>query len=79
MVKDAEKYKDEDEEHKTCIDAKNNLEGYTYSIRNTINEEKINQNLSSDDKQKIEDKIKECQNWIDQGGLKKKHEYEMKL
>ena len=36
LVKEAEKYKTEDEIIKKKIDAKNGLENYTYSIRNTL-------------------------------------------
>lgn len=41
MVQEAEKYKAEDEEHKTKIEAKNTLENYAYNMRNTIRDEKV--------------------------------------
>ena len=41
MVQDAEKYKAEDEEHSKRIEAKNALENYAYSMRNTIKDEKV--------------------------------------
>ena len=41
LVKEAEKYKGEDEAMKKKIEAKNALENYTYSIRNTMKEEKL--------------------------------------
>lgn len=40
MVEDAEKFKAEDKAHKEKIDAKNGLEGYIYSMRNTITDDK---------------------------------------
>ncbi len=36
LVKEAEKYKNEDEAIKKKVEAKNGLENYTYSIRNTL-------------------------------------------
>ena len=41
MVQDAEKYKAEDEEATKKIEAKNALENYAYSMRNTIKDEKV--------------------------------------
>jgi len=41
MVKDSEKYKKEDEEIKKRIEAKNSLEHYCYSIKNTLRDEKL--------------------------------------
>merc|ERR1711966_201735 len=53
MVADAEKYKAEDEAHKKKIEAKNTLENYAYSMRNTINDEKLKDKIEGDDKEKI--------------------------
>ncbi len=36
LLKDAEKYKEEDIRIKNQIESKNNLENYTYSVRNTM-------------------------------------------
>jgi len=41
LVKDAEKYKAEDEAVKKKVEAKNGLENYCYSIRNTLKDEKL--------------------------------------
>ena len=40
MVREAEENKAQDGEHKQRVDAKNGLENYVYSIRNTINDPK---------------------------------------
>jgi len=50
LVKEAEKYKNEDELIKKKVEAKNGLENYTYSIRNTLNDEKLKDKFSSDEK-----------------------------
>jgi heat shock protein 1/8 len=55
MVEESEKYKNEDDAIREKIDARNNLDSYLYSIRNTPD-------LSEDKKAKI----KEVEDWCDQ-------------
>lgn len=58
LVKEAEKYKSEDELIKKKIEAKNGLENYTYSIRNTLNDEKLKDKFTSEEKTAVEDAVK---------------------
>merc|ERR1719215_2230216 len=53
MVKDAEKYADEDKLHQERIGAKNSLEGYCYSMKSSI-EGDLKEKLNEDDKKSIE-------------------------
>ena len=41
MVSEAEKYKSEDDAQKKKIDARNSLEQYAYSMKNTMRDEKV--------------------------------------
>ena len=41
MVKEAEKYAAEDDAQKEKVEARNGLENYAYSMRNSINDEKL--------------------------------------
>merc|ERR1719321_2498791 len=41
MVREAEENKAEDEANKRRVDAKNGLENYVYSVRNTVNDPKV--------------------------------------
>ena len=43
MVKEAEKFKEDDEKQKARIEAKNQLENFCYSVKNQLNEIKQNQ------------------------------------
>lgn len=79
MVKDAEKYKAEDEEVKKKVEAKNTLENYAYNMRNTIRDEKIGANLSAADKQRIEKAVDETIEWLDRNQLAEVDEFEDKL
>jgi heat shock protein 1/8 len=75
MVHDAERYKNEDEEVKKKVDAKNGLENYAYNMRNTI---KDAGNLSSDDKQKLEKAVNDAISWLDANQLAEVDEFEDK-
>jgi len=59
LVKDAEKYKEEDEKVAQRVEAKNSFEQYLYSVKNSLNEENIKSKLSSDDLESLEKLCKE--------------------
>lgn len=79
MVRDAEKYKAEDEEVKKKVEAKNALENYAYNMRNTIKDEKIAGKLSGPDKQAIEKAVDEAVEWLDRNQLAEVEELQDKL
>ncbi|XP_016508281.2 heat shock 70 kDa protein-like [Nicotiana tabacum] len=79
MVRDAERYKAEDEEVKKKVEAKNGLENYAYNMRNTIKDEKIASKLSSEDKEKIEKGVQETIEWLEKNQLAEVDELEDKL
>ena len=54
MTADAEKYAKEDEEFKKKVEAKNGLENYCYSMKNTLGDDKLKDKLSDDDKSKAD-------------------------
>ncbi len=78
MVAEAEKFKEEDEKNRQRIEAKNSLEGLIYSSRNSMNEEKLKDKFSEEDKATIEAKISDIQSWIDSNGSATKEEYDAK-
>ena len=78
MVGEAEKYKAEDERQRQRIEAKNGLENYAFSLRNSIREEKLAAKISSDDKATIEGAVDEVISWLDHNGSAEKEEYEEK-
>ena len=65
MVKEAEKYAAEDDAMKEKIEAKNQLENYAYSMRNSINDEKLKDKIDAADKETIEKAITETTDWLD--------------
>ena len=55
MVQEAEKYRDEDEANKSKIEAKNGLENYCFTMRNTLTEEKLKDKFESGNDQGVGD------------------------
>merc|ERR1712194_985002 len=78
MVQEAEKYRAEDEEAKTKIEAKNGLENYCFTMRNTLQEEKLVDKFEGDDKDKIEKAVQEALDWLDKNQMAEKDEFEVK-
>jgi heat shock protein 5 len=80
MIKDAEKFADEDKDIKEKIDAKNSLENYLYTMRNTIEDkEKLADKLDEDDKETIDEALKEHQEWLSDNAEGSKEDFEEHL
>ena len=66
MINDAEKFADEDKAVKEKVEAKNELESFTYNLKNQIGDkEKLGGKLSDDDKSTIETAVDEKIKWLD--------------
>merc|ERR1711959_885132 len=78
MVREAEENKAADEEHKQRVDAKNTLENYVYSIRNTVNDPKLEGKIPSEDKEAITKIVDEAVKWMDSNQSASKEEFEAK-
>ena len=65
MVQDAEKYKAEDEAARRKVEAKNGLENYAFSVRNTLRDEATAGKLQPDDKARLEAAVNETLDWMD--------------
>jgi L1 cell adhesion molecule like protein len=76
MLAEAEKYKEEDEAEAARISAKNGLESYAYSLRNTLNDPKVDEKLDASDKEKLKTEIDKTVSWLDDSQQATKEEYE---
>ncbi|KAK4337298.1 hypothetical protein RND71_043584 [Anisodus tanguticus] len=66
MIKDAEKFADEDKKIKERVEAKNEFESYAYSLKNQLSDkDKLGGKLSDEDKTKIEDSVNEAIKWLE--------------
>jgi L1 cell adhesion molecule like protein len=64
-IRDAEKFKEEDEKAAKRVEAKNGLEGLVFSAKNSLSDEKLKEKISESDRNELEAKIKETQEWMD--------------
>lgn len=76
MLAEAEKFKDEDEAEAKRVAAKNGLESYAYSLRNTLNDPKVDEKLDAADKEKLKTEIDQVVNWLDESQQATREEYE---
>ena len=76
MLSEAEKYKAEDEAEASRISAKNGLESYAYSLRNTISDSKIDEKLDASDKETLKKEIDTTVAWLDDNQTATTEEYE---
>merc|ERR1711881_318274 len=65
MVNDAEKFKAEDELIKKKVEAKNGFENYCFQMKNTLNEEKLKESFTEEEKKNIEEWSKEGLQWLE--------------
>jgi L1 cell adhesion molecule like protein len=72
MVAEAEKYKEQDEQFRERVDAKNKFESYLYQVKNSLNSAK------PDDKTMIDSKLKEFESWLENHPSEEKDAYEEK-
>jgi len=78
MLAEAEKYKAEDEAEAGRISAKNALESYAYSLRNTISDTKVTDKLDATDRETLDKEISETVTWLDDNTTATKEEFEAK-
>merc|ERR1712216_609190 len=78
MVQEAEKYKAEDESNKLRVEAKNTLENYAYSMRKTMDDEKMKDKIDEADKEKLKAAIDETISWLDANQMAEKDEFDAK-
>ena len=76
MLAEAEKYKEEDEAESARIQAKNGLESYAYSLKNTMSDSKVDEKLDAADKEKLKAEIEKTVAWLDDNQQAAKDEYE---
>lgn len=79
MVKEAEEFAEEDKLMKETIDARNGLEGYAFSMKNTITDsEKLGDKISEEDKETIQTAITEVIEWLEEHPDAEKDQYQEK-
>ncbi|XP_029049334.1 heat shock 70 kDa protein cognate 4-like [Osmia bicornis bicornis] len=75
MVNEAEQYRNEDEQQRERIIAKNALESYCFNMKSTMEDEKIKDKIDPSDKEKVLNKCNEVISWLDRNQLAEKEEF----
>lgn len=75
MVNEAERYRNEDEQQRERITAKNALESYCFNMKSTMEDEKIKDKIDSTEKEKVINKCNEVISWLDANQLAEKEEF----
>jgi heat shock protein 1/8 len=65
MVRDAEKYAEADKKAREKVEAKNGLEQYAYTLKQSITEDGVKDKLSDADKKSVSDACDEAIRWIE--------------
>merc|ERR1712085_205302 len=66
MVREAEQFADEDKKTKGRVEAKNSIENYLYSMKNTVEDKKkAGDKISEEDKASILEAVEEAIKWVD--------------
>ena len=63
MVKEAETFKEQDDKMKEKVDAKNDLESYTYQLKSAVDDDK--NALEESDRTQLKEKIEEIMKWLE--------------
>ena len=81
MLREAKEFEEQDKITKERIDAKNSLENYIYSMKNTVEDKEkgVGAKLSEDEKETIGNALKEAQDWLNANREAEKDEYETHL
>jgi len=76
MIKDAEKFADDDKKVKEKVESRNELESYVYSLKTQLaDKEKLGGKLSDEDKTKIEEAVEEKIKWLESNQDAEAEEY----
>lgn len=77
MAREAEEFAEQDKRAKETVDARNQLEGFAYNMRNTIEDkDKLGDKIDESDKQTISEAVQAALDWLDENREATKEEYE---
>lgn len=65
MVNEAEKYREEDERRRQEIDVRNGFESYIYSVKNSLDEERVQSVLGEEEVDTVKKRLEEEIDWLE--------------
>merc|ERR1719343_139591 len=78
MVQEADQFKQEDESQRRRVEARNELERYAYSVRNSMDGEELKDKFSEEDKATLKESVDAALEWLEQNREAAAEEYEAK-
>ena len=78
LIRDAEKFKDQDELVKKRVEAKNGLEQFVYSVKHTVSDDKLKDKITEDEKKQALDICNSTEAWIHSNPNANVEEFEAK-
>ena len=78
LVKEAEKYKDQDDKLRKKVESRNGLEAYLVNVKHTVNDDKIQDKLAPGEKDSVLSKVNEIESWMGSNMNAETEEYEAK-
>ncbi|KAI3445672.1 hypothetical protein Pfo_002337 [Paulownia fortunei] len=79
-VREAEEFAEEDRRIRERIEARNKLETYIFNMKSTINDnDKLAEKIESEDKEEIENALKDAMEWLDDNHKADKDELDEKM
>ena len=75
MGKESRKYKDEDNKQRERISAKNSLESYAFNMKSTMEDDKVKNKVSEQEREGVINKCEEVIDWIDRNQTAEKEEF----
>ena len=78
MIKEADNNKEDDNRQKERIEAKNAVEKYVYSIRNSLRDDQIASRIPEEDKRVMESTVEDTIKWLDLNQTEEKDEFQHK-
>jgi L1 cell adhesion molecule like protein len=76
MVREAERFADEDKQAREKVEAKNGLEQYAFALKQSLSEEALKDKISEGDKKTIEDACDASLRWIESNSNASKDQFE---
>ncbi|XP_047487952.1 heat shock 70 kDa protein-like [Penaeus chinensis] len=79
MVKEAEKYAEDDSRQRERVDAKNRLEALCLSLKNTLEEESVSSKLTAEEKKAVDAQVESTLTWLDNNQLAAKEQIDVQM
>lgn len=78
LIKEAERYKDQDDKMRKKVEARNGLEAYCVNIKHTLNDDKLDGKFAPGEKESMLNKVNEVENWMNSNSSAETEELEAK-